>query len=190
MNVFDLAYHAGIPVVFTSSQAGKDPLSSRYASVKWTCEQLANIYNGKHAKIYILRLSNVYGGLCYLQKKQTCVKQFITRYRDELPLIVHGNGNQIRDFVHVDDVCDAIIRCFEYQPEDKTPMDIGTGIATSIMDLVKMFPSKESMPIDYYEFQEIRNVGTNSSVANVDDAMGKIYFRAYKKLEDYIKEMI
>ena len=184
MNVFNLAWNAGIPVVFTSSQAGKEPTSSKYASVKWTCEQIANIYNKAGANIYILRLANVYGGIDYLIKKQTCVKQFITKYKAELPLEIHGDGSQKRDFVHVADVCNAIMKCFRYLPEDKSPMDIGTGISTSIMDLQSMFP------IHGVEFQEVRYIGTDSSIANIADAEEKIKFKAKRKLETYIKDMI
>lgn len=186
-NVFRLASLMKIPVVFTSSQAAKDPLSSRYAYMKWICEKLAKIYNKEGGSNYVLRLSNVYGGYGYLEKKQTCIKQFITRYRKGYPLIVHGNGEQKRDFIHVDDVCKAIMNCFYHIPKVKNPMDIGTGKATSIMELVDMFPKKQNQ---HYEFQKIRNVGADSSIANIDRAQRLIGFKAKRKLEDYIKEMV
>jgi len=189
MNVFRLGLLAQIPVVFTSSQAAKDPQSSRYAYMKWICEQMAEIYNKEGGFNYVLRLSNVYGGYKYLEKKQTCIKQFITRYNKGYPLIVHGNGEQKRDFIHVDDVCEAIKNCFFHTDfsVDTEPMDIGTGKATSIMELVTMFPKKQNQ---HFEYQNIRNVGADSSIANTGRAERLIGFKAKRKLEDYIKEMI
>jgi UDP-glucose 4-epimerase len=187
MNIFGLGLSAQIPVVFTSSQAAKDPQSSRYAFMKWTCEQMAEIYNKDGGSNYVLRLSNVYGGYKYLEKKQTCIKQFITRYQKGYPLIVHGDGEQKRDFIHVDDVCEAIMNCFFHMPTETEPMDIGTGKATSIMELQSMFPRKQNQ---HYEFKKIRNIGADSSIANTGRAERLIGFKANRKIEDYIKEMI
>ncbi len=186
-NIFRLGALGQIPVVFTSSQAAKDPQSSTYAFMKWTCEQIAEIYNKEGGFNYVLRLSNVYGGYKYLEKKQTCIKQFITRYNKGYPLVVHGKGEQKRDFVHVDDVCEAIMNCFFHTTADTEPMDIGTGKATSIMELVGLFPRKQNQ---HYEFQRIRNIGADSSIAEIGRAERLIGFKAKRKLEDYIKEMI
>ncbi len=186
-NVFGKATLAKIPVVFTSSQAAKEPISSKYASLKATCEGAAEVYNNAGGMNYVLRLANVYGGDGYLDKKQTCVKQFITKYRAGKPLLVHGDGTQKRDFIHVDDVCQAILNVFAYRPIEKTPMDIGTGKETSIMELQAMFPRKQNQ---HYEFTEIRNVGADSSIADTSVAKTRINFEATRKIEDYIKEMI
>lgn len=187
-NVFKIATKRNIPVVFTSSQAAKDPNSSIYAYMKWTCEKLASLYNDKGGQIYVLRLSNVYGGYSYLEKKQTCVKQFITRYIDKKPLIIHGDGKQTRDFIHVWDVCEAIMRCFAHKPIYKGPIDIGTGIGTSIIDLQKMFPIQEGQ--QKYKFEDGRNAGADSSIADISLAKKIMRFKAKRKLDCYIKEMI
>ena len=189
MNVFSLAAKLQIPVVFTSSQAAKDPKSSKYANIKWACEQMAYYYNNSDykASIYVLRLANVYGGYRYLKKKQTCVKQFITKYNNNEPLIIHGDGTQTRDFIHVNDVCRAIMKVLLIKPYDKSPMDIGTGRVISILELKDMFPRKINQ---HYEFQKVRNVGTDSSIADTKDAMERIGFKAELFIEDYIKEMV
>lgn len=182
-NVFSKAGMRNIPVVFTSSQAAKEPFSSKYANLKATCEGLAELYGST----YVIRLSNVYGGDGYLTKKQTAVKQFITKYLNGEPMEVHGDGKQERDFIHVFDVCDAIMKVLKIQPDDKSPMDIGTGIANSVLDVVKMFPRREN---HHYKLVEGRNTGTDSSIADVSMACSRIKFLAKRKLEDYIKEKI
>jgi len=182
-NVFNLATELRIPVVFTSSQAAKDPNSSTYANMKWVCENLAKYFNNNCGNIYVVRLANVYGGYEYLTKKQTCVKQFITQFKQDKPLEVHGDGNQKRDFVHVFDVVEAIITILDKMPDIKHPIDIGTGIGTSIMDLVNMFPRKHNQ---HYKFEDSRNAGAESSVADTS-LLEEIGFKCERKLEDYIK---
>lgn len=187
MNVFKHATKAGIPVVFTSSQAAKNPTSSKYAFIKWSCEQMAYLYNNEGGMNYVLRLSNVYGGHEYLEKKQTIVKQFITRYLKGQPLLIHGDGTQTRDFIHVDDVIDAIMRVFAMRPTIKEPMDIGTGRPLSIMQVQEMFPRKQNQ---HYEFEKERSAGASSSIANLTLAKDLLAFEAKRNLRDYIKEMI
>jgi len=190
MNVVQHASKRGIPVVFTSSQAAKDPQSSRYAFIKWCCEEICHLYNEDRrysGKNYVIRLANVYGGHMYLEKKSTCVKQFIINYGLGEPLIVHGDGQQVRDFIHVEDVCRAIMLIIERMPFDKSPMDIGTGTSTSIMELQAMFPRKRNQ---HYEFKKIRNVGAESSIANTQIAKDRIGFEAQLRLEEYINQEI
>ena len=179
-NVFKLAFKKNIPVVFSSSQAAKDPSSSIYASMKFTCEQMAKYYRSICSPIYILRFANVYGGYGYLEKKETCVKQFITNYKKGLPFDVHGDGTQGRDFVHVWDVCESIYRILMNMPYCNIPIDIGTGKETSILDLANMFPDRK------INFVNSRNAGTESSVADTSILNSIVKFVPQRKLEDYI----
>jgi len=186
-NVFEIATELGIPVVFTSSQAAKTPHTSFYANMKWTCETLANYFNDNGGKIYVVRLGNVYGAYKYLKKKQTCVKQFITKYQINQPFEVHGDGRQKRDFIHVYDVCEAIYKIISTMPDYFEPIDVGTGIGTSIADLANMFPRTRNQ---HYILTDSRNAGAKSSVADTSVLEQLTGFKPERKLEDYIKEMI
>ena len=80
-NIFSLASEENIPVVFLSSQAAKEPNSSTYAMMKKIIEIHAEMLNMKSiGNIRVLRLTNVYGGINYLTKKNTVVKKFIESY--------------------------------------------------------------------------------------------------------------
>jgi UDP-glucose 4-epimerase len=50
--------------------------------------------------------------------------------------VIHGDGTQTRDFVHVDDVVRAILRAFE--PTDPRRINIGSGTGTRIVDVLKL----------------------------------------------------
>ena len=183
-HIFKLAQRYSVPVIFTSSQAAKTPKSSEYAFMKWTCENLAHMYNFEGGNNYIVRLANVYGGIGYFRKKNTFIKKLITNYKNDVPIEVHGDGNQIRDFVHVYDVCDAFMSILQKRDMYKGPYDIGTGIGHSIIDVVKMLPNAK------YIHNVNRSSGTDSSIADVSVAKEILGFEAKLKLEDYIKENI
>jgi nucleoside-diphosphate-sugar epimerase len=56
--------------------------------------------------------------------------------RHEDPLTVWGTGNQARDFVHVDDICAAIMALLDAGVQG--PVNIGTGRPTTMRDLARL----------------------------------------------------
>jgi len=146
---------------------------------------MAKYYNEEGGKIHIIRLSNLFGGVEYLEKKNTVVKKFITSYKNHEPLIINGNGKQKRDFIHVHDVCKSIMLILEKNICYNNPIDIGTGVGTSIIDLANMFLNAQIEHVDNNEM-----VGVESSISDTSLAEKLFGFKAKKKLEDYIKENI
>jgi nucleoside-diphosphate-sugar epimerase len=109
-NVFDKCYNNGIitPCIFISSQAAKFPENNMYGAIKRIIEVEAERLNKKGADIRILRLTNVYGGIGYFLKKQTVIANIVKAIRQKKDFTINGHGDQVRDFIHVDDVCKAI----------------------------------------------------------------------------------
>jgi len=61
------------------------------------------------------------------------VQRFINK---EDPLTIWGSGTQLRDFVYIDDLIDAIFLGIKFFPEAQ-PINIGSGIATSFMSVIE-----------------------------------------------------
>lgn len=61
--------------------------------------------------------------------------RFIEKAKQNLPLLVYGNGNQTRSFCHVDDAVDAL-RLIE--DNNNEIYNIGTDFAITILDLAKL----------------------------------------------------
>ena len=82
----------------------------------------------------ILRLFNVYG---YKQSPEYAgvITQFKEKMNNNSPLTIYGDGSAVRDFVHVDDVTDAIILSITHK---NSTYNIASGTNTSISDLAKM----------------------------------------------------
>ena len=82
------------------------PLSP-YGASKLAGEALCSTYYHSFGlKTISLRFSNCYGP--YAQHKPSVIAMFIDWARKGEPLVIYGDGNQTRDFVHVDDICQAI----------------------------------------------------------------------------------
>lgn len=180
IRVFKYAYSYNIPVVFASSQATKIG-GNLYAMTKSICENVANVYNENGANINVLRLCNVYGGKDYIQKKSTAVANFIKCKINNKVAVIHGNGQQKRDFIHVDDVCDAIIKALTLK-NHKRPIDIGTGLQTSVLHLAKNVIQCK------YIFDENLNSGVSGNGIDVGIAQKHLGFTAKKKIDNIMEE--
>jgi len=177
--VFERAMVAEIPCVFTSSQAAKTPTSSAYASMKRTAELKAEDVNKNGGDIRVLRLTNVYGGFEYVKKKNTVIKQFLLKRAKGEIILIHGDGRQERDFIHVDDVCEFIWLALDHEYKILEPVDIGTGIGTNMLDLARMCRHHSA-------FTDSRNVGEASSIADVTRAKELFGYTAPNRIQSYL----
>lgn len=85
-----------------------------------------------------LRFFNVYGpGQVADHPYASVVPRFVRAALREEPLTIRG-GSQSRDFVHVDDVAELIGLVVQHKVESLTPVNVGTGVGTSIDDLARL----------------------------------------------------
>ena len=183
--VFKAAQKAKVPVIFTSSQAAKEPYQNLYASIKGAIEIEARRINSVGGDIRIIRLSNVFGGVGFMDRTFTVVRNFLNSYHKNHEIIINGDGSQVRDFIHVKDVCKAIFKYMMLDHGYNYPIDVGTGIGTSVLELAKMVYDDEEM-FTFAEDSDI--IGPESSIVDTKEAFEKLNFTAKRKLEDYIEE--
>jgi len=122
--------------------------SSPYGQSKLEMEKKINDFiSTNKISATILRLFNVYG---YGQSPEYAgvIIKFKEQIQNNFPLIIYDNGSAIRDFVHVDDVTDAIILTIT---NPNSTYNIASGTSTSISDLAKMMItiSHKETPILY-----------------------------------------
>lgn len=58
-------------------------------------------------------------------------------FKREDPIVVWGSGDQHRDFIHVDDIVDAVLRTYE-QRLNASPLNLGTGNGISFRRLAEL----------------------------------------------------
>lgn len=113
--------------------------SSIYAATKYAQEDLVRIGCQSMGIGYcIFRLQNVYGERQSLNNPYTGILSiFSTKIRrgSELPLF--EDGNESRDFVHVDDVTDALLGGLTIETSPDAIINVGSGVATSVREVAE-----------------------------------------------------
>jgi UDP-glucose 4-epimerase len=104
---------------------------SNYGKFKAEAEQLVAAAN---VPSITLRLANVYGPRQRRDLEGGVVAIFLARWRGNEPLIVFGDGSAQRDYIHVDDVAQAVVSSFAGKWSGT--YNIGSGVATSVNDLI------------------------------------------------------
>jgi UDP-glucose 4-epimerase len=82
-----------------------------------------------------LRFSNVYGP--FSLHKKNAVPNFIKRSLAGEPLVIYGDGAQTRDFIFVEDLCDAILRALTTRGVGGEVFQVATGVETSVVELAE-----------------------------------------------------
>lgn len=131
-----------------------EPLSF-YAVGKLASEKYLKIYKDNYnINTTSLRLFNTYGpGQNMENLKQGMVSIYLRQLVDEKfdRIVVKGNKNRFRDFIHVEDVVDITIRMINAQPSFGEIYNVGTGVKTTVAELLYILQSITgiSKPIEY-----------------------------------------
>jgi UDP-glucose 4-epimerase len=89
-----------------------------------------------------LRLTNVYGPRQLLKhNRQGFFGWFIRQIVEDREIQIYGNGEQIRDFVYVDDAADAFLRAGATDISNGQVFNVGGSEPTSLKDLVELMIS-------------------------------------------------
>jgi dTDP-L-rhamnose 4-epimerase len=138
-----------------------------------------------------LRLFNVYGSRQALSNPYTGVAAiFISRLMNDQPPLVFEDGEQQRDFVHVQDICDAFLAALESDRPVWDVYNIGSGrpitIAGMAVTLARML--KKDIEAEYlgkYRVGDIRHCFPDISKA--EKALG---YRPRRTFDEGMQELI
>jgi dTDP-L-rhamnose 4-epimerase len=124
--------------------------ASIYAATKLAQEDLVRVgCNALGIAHSILRFQNVYGEGQSLSNPYTGILSiFSTRIRLGLPLPIFEDGEETRDFVHVRDVAEAVLRCVDQPASDGVILNVGQGEAVSIMAVARLLCQLMKSPVE------------------------------------------
>ena len=178
-----------VKVVYAgSSSRHHEPSDSPYAMTKFLGEEICKLYKKTYnVNVEIARFYNVYGPYEPLDEKFGNVIGIWRVKADKgLPLSIVGDGEQRRDFTHVDDIVDGIIRIANSNIKHNDAWEIGSGINYSINELFEMFRKKfdvTSINIDDQPGNYRKTLRIN------DDMLTKLNWLPSDKLNDYIQSL-
>jgi GDP-L-fucose synthase len=164
------------------------------------CEMYSKKIN-KPMQTLIVRPGNLYGPRDKFKKEESKVIAALIRraYEKENPFEVWGDGEDIKDFLYIDDFIDALIGAFE-KSNDFDIFNIASGVPITIKEVlhdiiqisgnkdieVKFDPSKPTMiPIRMIDISKIKNqIGWNpkTSIYNGLKQTFEWYSETYRDL--------
>jgi UDP-glucose 4-epimerase len=90
-------------------------------------------------KTVCLRIFNAYGpGQRIPASHPPIIPSFIRQCRQNGTLVFHGDGNQTRDYVYVDDVVNALVSAATAPGLNQQVINVGSGTETSVRDLARL----------------------------------------------------
>lgn len=186
MKTLELAKICNAKFVYAgSSSFYHDVYANPYTFTKWQGEECCKLYS----KVYgvstaIARFFNVYGPRHICEGDYaTVVGIFEKQRREDLPLTVTGDGSQRRDFTHVYDIVDGLVR----MSQDKWQGDIfnlGTSKNHSVLEVAKMFKPGE------IKYLPKRPGEAKDTLADTSFTREKLGWGPKYKIEDYIKSFL
>lgn len=206
VTVLEAARDRAVPVVLASSAAvygdpKQVPVPESTVARPLSAYGLDKLGGEEHARIgarlfgmrsAALRLFNVYGpGQDPRSPYSGVISILARRALDGELLTVHGDGQQVRDFVYVDDVVRAFaaaMRCLETEPAPLV-LNVGTGRATSVGELARLIRELggAGVPIEH---GPARAGDIRLSLADVALARQSIGFEAEIAIEDGLRHTL
>lgn len=144
------ARNPGVKVVFAGSRlqyghvdhlpAGEDAEQSAlclHAIHKQTVEEYFDLYNRLFGIRYsVARITNPYGpGQPSSRTAYGVINRLIHLAIADRALTIYGDGTQLRDYVHVDDVVAALVTMASSPAADGRAYNVGSGTGTKLVDL-------------------------------------------------------
>ncbi|QKY21977.1 NAD-dependent epimerase/dehydratase family protein (plasmid) [Halolamina sp. CBA1230] len=161
-----------------------DP-TSPYGVDKLSADQYTRLYHERYGvETVALRYFNVYGP----GQSAGVVGSFVDRARSDDPLTVEGDGDQTRDFVHVDDVVRANLAAATTDAVGRA-YNVGTGESTRIDDLAATIRELADADVAV-RHAEGRPADIQHSCADISRARGRLGFSPMVTLEDGLADML
>ncbi len=199
-NIFKISKKFKIKIVYASSSSvygdtkiipinenhDKNPINP-YGKTKVEKDNLATKFSNEKCSIIGLRYFNVFG------KGQTgtyagVITKFLDCLKNKTSPIIYGDGNQIRDFISVEDIATANLQAMLSNTTNGF-FNIGTGIPTTILELAKLMikiSNTDLQPV----FEKSRIGDVKLSQADTSNTEKYLEWKAGIKLEDGLKKLI
>jgi dTDP-L-rhamnose 4-epimerase len=126
-------------------------------------------------------LSNPYTGVCAI---------FSSRIKNDHSPIIYEDGRQSRDFVSVYDIVQANILAMEKKEADYEAFNIGTGRATSILDIAQVLAKLYGKNIVPTLEQKYRAGDIRHCVADITKARSVLGYEPQVLFEDGMRDLV
>lgn len=176
----------GIKEVMPISEDAVTRPINHYGTVKLCIESALRVFDVQaKSKMMIARIANPYGPGQDYSKGVGFIDAVIKKTLAGETVEVWGDGEIVRDYIHIDDVCGMLVALAGYNGEE-TVFNLSSGEGTSqnrILEIVKNIDDKVN-----YEYKPARSVDVRQIVLDNTRIMS-IYNRKLENLEDGIRSV-
>ena len=167
--------------IFASTGAAQD-CSSAYGISKRAAEDVVREYCTKHKQqdYTIFRFYNVIGSDGYEPTNPDGLMYKLMEARDTGEFTIYGNdydvspdGTCVRDYVHVNEICDALKQAIE-KPSNSVEC-LGHGVGYTVQDIVDLFQKVNECDFDVVYGPRRKGDLPSSVLANVSSYMRNLY---------------
>jgi UDP-glucose 4-epimerase len=184
--VVEYAYHNKSKLIYAgSSSRWHNPLLSPYALTKHMGEEWIKMFKGVYGlNAEIVRFYNVYGpGELVDSNMSAVIGLWRAAIKKNEPIIIHGDGEQRRDFTHINDIVDGLIRVAEGTEKHEDAWELGTGCNYSINEVADMFGYSNKTYVEDVKGNYRETIRVNS------DTIERLGWQPTDKLKSYIDEI-
>ncbi|MDA7710623.1 NAD-dependent epimerase/dehydratase family protein [Flavobacteriaceae bacterium] len=171
-----------------SSSKHHNPYQSPYALYKYLGEEICKMYKKTYNfPIEIVRFYNVYGPFEITKGDWAAV---IGLWRNQVglgqPITIVGDGEQRRDFTHVDDIVDGLIKIGFSEAHAEDAWELGSGKNYSLNEVYQMFKDRFGIDCSYIPNQ---NGNYRETLRENNLALEKLGWQPKDRLKSYIESL-
>jgi UDP-glucose 4-epimerase len=173
-----------------NENSATDPRSP-YAVSKLAAEHyVRTIGNQWNIETVALRVFNAYGpGQPLPAAHPPVVPHFLRLATRGGMLVLHGKGEQTRDFVYVDDVIEGMVAAATAPSIDRLVINIGSGVATSLLALANQVLEVTGSSSEWI-LKEDQDTGPSNMCADIRLAKSKLGYQARVPLVEGLRRML
>jgi len=136
----------------------------------------------------ILRVSNMYGEHQRLDRPLGAVFHFVNHAVKGTPIDIWGDGSIRRDFIHVDDVVNALLMTMTYSGPEYL-FNIGSGRSVSLNELVQMIGKRLNRDI-HVNYRPARAFDVHENLLDIRRAATELAWKPAINLEAGLDRVI
>ena len=164
----------------------KDPISP-YGASKLSAEKyVQNYFLHYGIPTVIIRPFTVVGAR---QRPDMGLHKFISSMVEDKPLIIYGDGNQTRDWTHIDNIINGILLASKKKGAIGENFNIGNGAKISVNEVINKINS--FLNKKYKIINKPRNIADPiDTQADISKARKILEYNPIKNIDDAIKEQL
>jgi UDP-glucose 4-epimerase len=164
--------------------------SSSYGIQKLAAEQYLRLAADKgYLTATVLRVGNAYGSLVSQFRPQGLIGVAISRVVNGKPVRVFGNPNNVRDYIHLDDISDLALRA-SIRRQPFSILNVGSGVGHSVLDVIRAIEERWGRPVEILADHSLGDWLTDWAVLDITKAHAELGWSPTLDLHSGIDRML